>query len=145
MDLPLAARLAARPRRGSLIRQVALFAMVGAGRTAISLGLYLLLTLVVPYWLAFSIAFVVGITFSAIMNGRFVFVVGLSLRTYVRYTGVYLANYLVSLGLLVALVEWFRLPPYLAPVVVIALLFPLNFVTERYALLRGRRRAAPSE
>lgn len=119
--------------------QIVRFAMVGAGRTVLSLGLYLVLMLVAPYWLAFTIAFVVGITFSAIVNGRYVFLVGLTRRSYLLYAGVYLSNYLVSLGLLVMFVEYVGVAAYLAPVPVILCMFPINFIAERTVLVSNAR------
>lgn len=123
--------------------QIVRFAMVGAGRTVLSLGLYLILTLVVPYWLAFTIAFVAGITFSAVVNGRYVFLVGLTRRSYLLYAGVYLSNYLVSHGLLIVFVEWLGVPAYLAPVPVILCMFPINFIAERYVLVSNAGRPGP--
>jgi putative flippase GtrA len=143
--MSLSMRRADRLLHSRLFAQLARFAMIGAGRTAISLGIYLLLTLIVPYWLAFTVAYVASITFSALMNARFVFLVGLDLGAYIRYVGVYSVNYILSLGLLIALVEGLSLPPVVAPLLVVAIMFPLNFVTERYALLPSRRRTAKSE
>ena len=129
--------------RPPLAVQVVRFALVGAGRTAVSLGLYLALTLVVPYWAAFTIAFVAGITFSVIVSGRYVFLVGLTARGYLLYAAVYLSNYLVSLGFLVLFVEWLGVPDYLAPVPVILCMFPINFVAERYILVSNAPRPSP--
>jgi putative flippase GtrA len=143
MPEPLPGR-APEGARPPLAVQVVRFALVGAGRTAVSLGLYLALTLVVPYWAAFTIAFVAGVTFSAIVSGRYVFLVGLTVRGYLLYATVYLSNYLISLGFLVLFVEWLGVPDYLAPVPVILCMFPINFVAERYVLVANARRPDPA-
>ena len=128
----------------SLGVQVVRFAMVGTGRTILSLGLYLALRVLMPYWLAFTIAFVVGITFSAIVNGRYVFLVGLTSRACLLYAVVYLSNYLVSFGLLIIFVEYLGVPDYLAPVPVIWCMFPLNFLLERNVLVSNARPPKPT-
>ena len=136
-----------RTSEGARLRlavQVVRFALVGAGRTVLSLGLYLALRLVAPYWFAFTIAFVASIAFSALVSGRYVFRVGLTLRGYLLYAAVYLSNYLVSLGFLVLFVECLGVPDYLAPVPVVLCMFPLNFVAERYVLVASARRSRPS-
>src|SRR5688572_21048500 len=87
------------------LMQIGRFAVAGAGRTAYSLGLYLLLLLFTPYWLAFTVSFAVTITVSAVINSRYVFFVGLTRRSYFLYVGMYLFNYLASATLLVLAVE----------------------------------------
>lgn len=132
--------LAAHPIAVQIIR----FAVVGAGRTVLSFALYLCLTLVAPYWLAYTMSFVVSIIFSAIVSGRYVFLVGPTARGYLLYGGVYVLNYLVSLGLLVVLVEWLGLPEYIAPVPIVVCMFPVNFIAERFVLVSHAQPLRPS-
>ena len=120
-----------------LLRESIGFALVGAGRTAISLGIYLAGCLFLPYWLAFTIAFVIGITFSGFSNAKYVFYTRMTAGTALRYAVVYVVNYSLSLLLLFAMVDGVGLPTQLAPIPVLAIMFPINFVTERIAL-KGR-------
>lgn len=125
-------------QRGAFARpdpmQIGGFALAGVGRTTLSLGLYLLLMLVAPYWLAFTVSFLITVSVSAVVNARYVFLVGLTRRSYFRYIAVYLLNYLTSLALLALAVESFGVPKYLAPVPVVLCMFPINFLSERYVL-----------
>ena len=120
-----------------LLRESIAFALVGGGRTAISLGIYLAGCFFLPYWLAFTIAFVIGITFSAFANAKYVFYTRMTVGTALRYAVVYVLNYSLSLLLLFAIVEGFGVATQLAPIPVLAIMFPINFVAERIAL-RGR-------
>lgn len=116
------------------LAQVGRFALAGAGRTVLSLGLYLLLILIAPYWLAFTISFALTIIVSAMANGRYVFSVALTWLGSCLYAAVYLLNYLLSLGLLVVAAELLAVPQSLAPLPVMICMFPVNFIAERYVL-----------
>src|SRR5262245_52671112 len=118
--------------------QIGRFVLVGAGRTAFSFGLYLLLLRIAPYWLAFSASFFITITASAMVNSRYVFLVGLNPRSYLVYVAIYLLNYVVSLALLVLVIDFVGLPKYLAPLPVAVCMLPINFLLERYALQSGK-------
>jgi putative flippase GtrA len=48
---------------------------------------------------------------------------------------------LASLGLLAMFVELISIPQYLAPIVVIVCMFPVNFVAERFVLQSSARQA----
>jgi putative flippase GtrA len=120
-----------------LLRESVAFTLVGGGRTAISLGIYLIGCFFLPYWLAFTTAFVIGITFSAFMNAKFVFYTKITVGTALRYATVYVLNYSLSLLLLFAIVEGVGVATQLAPIPVLVIMFPINFVAERIAL-KGR-------
>jgi putative flippase GtrA len=126
------------------LMQIGRFALVGAGRTILSFLLYLALMSVAPYWLAFTLSFAITITFSAFVNGRYVFLVALTPRSYLLYVGLYLLNYLVSLALLVLVVELLGVSKRLAPIPVIICIFPISFFSERYILRSNVRRSKPA-
>ena len=132
----MAAKAEGRISRLPLFTQVAGFAIVGAMRTAIGYGAYVALLLVAPYWLAFSVSYVVVLAGSFILNGKFVFTADLTLRRGVRYGAIYCGNYLLSLGILTVAIKGLGIAAAMAPVVVIPIMFPVNFVTERYVLMR---------
>jgi putative flippase GtrA len=119
-----------------LSRQVVGFALVGLLRTVLSYLIYLGLLAYFPYWVAFTCSYVLGLSASFYANGRFVFAIGITLRRAIRYFVVYSSFYTLSLGILVVAIEVLGIPASIAPVCVIALMFPLNFVAERFALTR---------
>jgi len=120
----------------ALVVQVAGFAIVGAMRTLISYAAYIALLLVAPYWVAFSVSYVAVLLASLVVNGKYVFKADVTVRRGVLYGCVYFGNYLLSLGILHVVIKMIGLSPPLAPMVLIPIMFPVNFVTERYVLTR---------
>lgn len=118
------------------VAQVAGFAIVGAMRTVTGYAAYVALLLVAPYWVAFSISYAAVLVGSFVANGKYVFKSDVTLLRGVRYALAYCGNYLVSLGILTLAIRELDFAPALAPAVVIPLMFPINFITERYALIR---------
>jgi putative flippase GtrA len=117
-----------------VLRQLVGFTFVGAARTALSYLAYLTLLLVFPYWLAFTFAYVATIAFSLFVNSNYVFAVDVTVGRAVRYALIYCLNYGLSLAVLTLAIGMLHLRPAVAPVAVIVVLFPINFLTERYAL-----------
>jgi len=120
--------------RDGIQQQLAGFAMVGAARTALGYLLYLMLLFIFPYWLAFTIAYIATLVFSMLINGNFIFATRVTARRAVRYGSVYCINYGLSLATLRFLVSTLLLNTAIAPAIVIVVMFPINFLAERYAL-----------
>lgn len=117
--------------------QVYRFAGVGGLTTVGTFLLYQLLILLLPYWLAFSLAFAAGIAFSFAMNSVFVFQVQMASGRAVRYILVYLASYGLSLTLLAIAIEWLGFSEVWAPIPVIAIMTIVNFAGARLVLTGG--------
>jgi putative flippase GtrA len=115
-------------------REAGGFLLVGAARTLLSLCLYWALNLFLPYWLSFTVSFVLSLALSALVNSQWVFVTQLARVNVVAYGSVYLLNYCLSLGLLLALVDGTGMSATFAPFVVIPVMLPMNFLGERWAL-----------
>lgn len=120
-----------------LVTQVYRFAGVGGLTTVGTFLLYQLLILLLPYWLAFSLAFAAGIAFSFAMNSVFVFQVQMASGRAVRYILVYLASYGLSLTLLAIAIEWLGFSEVWAPIPVIAIMTIVNFAGARLVLTGG--------
>lgn len=120
--------------RDGVQRQLAGFAMVGVARTVLGYLLYLVFLFVIPYWLAFTIAYVTTLVFSMLINGNFTFATRITVRRAVRYGSVYCINYGLSLAVLRFLVTTLLLNTAIAPAILIIVMFPINFLAERYAL-----------
>jgi len=120
-----------------LVAQVIGFAGVGGLTTVGTFILYQLLILLLPYWLAFSIAFAAGIAFSFAMNSLFVFQVEMARGRAVKYVLVYLASYALSLTLLALAIEWLGFSEVWAPIPVIAIMMIVNFAGARLVLTGG--------
>lgn len=110
------------------------FLMVGGVQTALSYGLFLLLNLVLPYAIAYSIAFGCGIIISYFLNVRFVFREKVSLASFLKFPLVYVVQYLLGLALLWLLVDRLGILPAWAMLAVIAITVPVTFLTSRFLL-----------
>jgi putative flippase GtrA len=124
--------------RDSVTGQFAGFAIVGALNTVMTFLLYQLIIFVAPYWLAYSLSFLVGLAFSLVMNARMVFNRTITAGLACKYVAFYAASYLAGLGVVAGLIDWFSVPPRLAPIGAAAMLVLINFFGIRLLLRRGR-------
>jgi putative flippase GtrA len=133
--------------RAELLR----FLAAGLLNTGATFLLYLLLLRVLPYLVAYSIAYGVGILLSYVLTARFVFRQPLSWAGLLKFPAVYLAQYLLGTAILAALVDLLGAPKELAFVGVVAITIPVTFLLSRLLLVgrspgsppRGARPAAP--
>jgi putative flippase GtrA len=113
--------------------EFARFLLVGASNTLFSYVIYLALLQVVPYIIAYTVAYCAGIVLSYFLNVRFVFKKRVSLATFLKFPVVYLIQY--SLG---ALVLWLLvgagISPTWAMVGVIVVTIPVTFIASRFVL-----------
>jgi len=119
-----------------LLRQLSSFLLVGAARTVLSYALYLGLLQVLPYRAAFTVSYVVTLVFSIFVNGTYVFRTELTPLKGLRYAAVFCINYVLGLGILTFAITVLGLDEKIAPALVIVVMFPVGFLTERYALTR---------
>lgn len=121
-----------------IIIQFIKFGVVGLSNTIISYLIYALLTYIgMSYVLANIIGFVISVLNSFYWNNKYVFKEGSQnrnllnslLKTFVAYgsTGLILNNIL-----LILLVEYFEISKYFAPILVLIVTIPLNFVINKY-------------
>jgi putative flippase GtrA len=110
------------------------FLAVGAFNTAATFGIYQLFLLVFRYEIAFTISFVSGIAISYYLNGRFVFGGRLNLKRLLVYAAYCLASYLLNLGLIRFVVEIWGISPVWAPLLVLCVTTPLNFLAAKLIL-----------
>ncbi len=106
------------------------FLIVGGTNTAATAAIVILLSFVLPGWLAFSIAYALGLAFSVIVTGRWVFSSHLTPQRTVSFIGAYVVIYLVGLGF-VSLVSIWNGPPWLngASVLITA---PVSFLAGKF-------------
>lgn len=121
------------------IIQFVKFGVVGLSNTAISYGTYVILTYIgIPYVFANIIAFIVSVLNSFFWNNRYVFKKNHGekrnmwwtlAKTFLAYgsTGLILSNIL-----LVLFVEMFDINKYLAPLLILIITIPLNFIINKY-------------
>jgi putative flippase GtrA len=112
------------------------FLVAGAANTLVTYAAYLLLLQVMPYVWAYSIAYVAGIVIAYLAQTRYVFEVGASWRTFLRFPLVYVVQYAVGALGIRWLVESGLLPKEAALLATLCVTVPLGFVLSRYLLAR---------
>lgn len=131
----------------SNIIQFIKFGLVGLSNTAISYFIYaLLVSLNVHYVVANVIAFVVSVMNSFYWNSKYVFkkaddkkrcVWKALLKTFISYgsTGLILSNIL-----LILFVEKFKCSKYIAPLIILVVTIPLNFILNKFWAFKGNKK-----
>lgn len=113
------------------------FVIGGGINTAFTFFLYLGLQTILPYQVAYAVAFAVGIVFSYFFNAIIVFKTLISWKGFFAFPLVYLVHYLISAVLLSVFVERLGIPQRFAPLIVIAMTTPITFVLTRWYLRRS--------
>lgn len=107
---------------------VAKFVVVGFVNTAVFLGVYLLLRLVMPYLAASVLAQLVALGFAYVSNSMVTFGVRMTLRSALLYPLANLGGLGLRTGLVFVLVEFAHLSDRLAAPVSVALVTPVSYV-----------------
>ncbi len=107
------------------------FVIIGVVNTGLTYGIFLILQGYVHYSLAYTVAFVVGIALSYLLNVLFVFKGGHSAGAALKFPFIYLIQYVYGSILLALLVEVFTLPKAIAMLVVTTTSALLTFVLMR--------------
>jgi len=111
------------------------FLFFGGLNTAITYLLYLLLSKVVHYQLAYLIAYITGIVLAYVLNLLFVFNEQSSLKKILSYPAIYIVQYLLGAALLYVLLHLLKLPNAVAPLLVAILLLPVSYVMNKKVLV----------
>ncbi|GAB3397262.1 hypothetical protein GCM10027515_01290 [Schumannella luteola] len=113
------------------------FLIVGGTNTLITTALLVVLSYLMPGWLAYTIVFAAGLIFNSIMASRWVFTREGSWKATALYAGSYLVIYVVGLGVvqLMHLLGW----PHWTNALSVVATAPLGFVAGRL-VFRERRR-----
>jgi len=112
------------------------FLLVGGTNTLITSAIVVVLSFVMPGTLAFTIAFALGIVYSLLLTGRWVFKSQLTAGRSATYVGAYAAIYLCGLAFVWA-VGAAGGPPWLNGASVL-LTAPLSFVAGRFIFPRSQ-------
>ena len=107
------------------------FLAAGAFTTLVTLGLYLLLLMVLPYALAYSLVFVLGVGMSYLLNSTFVFRSSANARTAAVFPLIYVVQYAVGLAVAALWVDVLHLPETAAALAAITVTVPITYVLAR--------------
>ena len=126
------------------------FGFVGVSNTALSYGVYCLLTFLgVPYMLSNVVGYFVGMVNSFFWNNCFVFKSSASrnlLSAFIKMVIVYSSTgILFSNVLLFFLVDKLGLSKYIAPIFVLLVTIPLNFFLNKFWSFKSTEKETPNE
>ena len=113
------------------------YLIVGGTNTAISFLIYQVLRLLIPYQVAYTIAYLCGIPISYFLNSRFVFHQPLHWKKALQFPLTYVAQYFVGIALLSVWVEVLHISEVIAPLLVVICTVPVTFVISRL-IIKGR-------
>ena len=116
------------------------FVLVGLVNTAVTGGLLVALSRVMSLSAAYTIVFALGLCFSTVATGRFVFRTEVRLGPALRFVGWYLAVYGLGLVVIHVAQQDLHVSRLAGAAIVILVTVPLNFLGGRLAF----RRSAPT-
>lgn len=119
------------------------FLFVGLANTAFSSVVYLVLDLVLPYKIAYSMAYVSGLVLSYLLNAKWVFQASVSKKSFFTFPLVYVPQYLISVLCLHVLVERYGISERVAFFLVIILSIPVTFLLSRIILKPKQNHHSP--
>ena len=113
------------------------YLIMGGTNTIVAYAIYLVLLRWMRYEFAYSIGYAVGIVMAYALSALFVFRQPMRKRSAMRFPLVYLAQFLISLGLLRLAVEVIHIPQWLALGFAVVLTIPVTFLMSRWVLHSG--------
>lgn len=120
--------------RSPQLLQIVRFALVGGVNTATFYGFYLTLHPWLPYFAAYTVAFVLSMIGSFFLNTYFTYRTRPTWRKFLLFPLTNLTNFVVtSVGVFV-LVEWFHVGERIAPLAAAVVAIPVTFVLSRRIL-----------
>ncbi|WP_280719400.1 GtrA family protein [Kitasatospora sp. MAP5-34] len=117
--------------------------MVGVVNTATFYAGYLMLHPHLPYFAAFTLAFLVSMVGSFFMNTYFTYRTRPTWRKFLLFPLPNITNYLVQSGGVLALVEWLKVNEKIAPLLAAVVAIPITFVLSKLVLTS--RDSAPGD
>ncbi|MFD9339264.1 GtrA family protein [Streptomyces sp. NPDC060028] len=123
--------------RKQKLGQVIRFALVGGVNTGTFFGIYLLLHPWMPYFLAYTLAFVLSMIGSFFMNTYFTYRTRPTWKKFLLFPLTNVTNYVIQSVGLYALVAWAGLDSRIAPLVAAVVAIPFTFLLSRRILIPG--------
>ncbi len=118
----------------SVIHQLFRFMFMGGGSTLLMLGIYILLTYIVNFQIAYFISYVITVIILYLLNSFYVFKNRLSFKTFFSFSLVYVGQYAIGAILLEVFVRLGFSVTY-SPLYILLLLLPLTFIVSRLVMV----------
>jgi putative flippase GtrA len=116
-----------------LKRELLRFLAVSGLQAVANYGTYLIVLQFAPWWIAFMLAVVVGLTLQTLLQIRTTFGENVTARRSFRYVGYQIAYLVVFMILLKTVIE-FGVRAEFAPLIVLAGVTPINFLLTRWVI-----------
>ncbi|MGW2020243.1 GtrA family protein [Streptomyces sp. NPDC001927] len=129
--------------RGQL-GQIVRFGLVGGINTGTFYGCYLLLHPWMPYFAAYSIAFVLSMIGSFFLNTYFTYRTRPTWKKFALFPLTNVTNYLVQSVGLYALVTWAGMDDRIAPLVAAVVAIPFTYLLSKKILVPGGKQPSPA-
>jgi hypothetical protein len=110
------------------------FLICGFTTTVFSYLLYIILLFAIDYKYAYTLSFIFSILFSYFINTYVVFRKKFDRKKLIKFPLLYIIQYLLGLMLTIWFVSYCNFSAYLAPLIVVILTIPLNFIIVRFFL-----------
>jgi putative flippase GtrA len=110
------------------------YVAVGLVNTALTYGVFVLCLRLMPYQVAYTVAYVLGIGTSYVLQSWLAFREPLSWKKAIQYPGVYVVQYILGLFFLSVLVTYLMIAPEIASLVNIVLTIPITFFLTHYII-----------
>jgi putative flippase GtrA len=124
---------------GRGLREVILFLVVGVLNTLLTYVAYLGFLRLVHYAWAFTGAFLVGLVFTGLMNIRVTFARHPTVAACAIFAAFYTVYYVFALALLHGFVDYLGVDEHWAPLLMLPIVVPINFVITRLIVHRFGR------
>ncbi|MEU7552074.1 GtrA family protein [Streptomyces sp. NPDC044571] len=125
--------------------QIFRFALVGGVNTGTFFGIYLLLHPWMPYFLAYTLAFLLAMVGSFFMNTYFTYRTKPTWKKFLLFPLTNVTNYVIQSAGLYALVTWAGMDTRIAPLVAAVVAIPFTYLLSRRILVPGAARAEEPE
>ncbi|MEU6892129.1 GtrA family protein [Streptomyces sp. NPDC046557] len=131
--------------RREQLGQILRFGLVGGVNTGTFFGIYLLLHPWMPYFAAYTLAFLLSMVGSFFMNTYFTYRTRPTWKKFALFPLTNVTNYVIQSVGLYALVTWAGMDTRIAPLVAAVVAIPFTFLLSRKILVPGAARAAAGQ
>ena len=125
-------------RKKDIFGEIIRFGMVGTTAAAIHYGTYWLLQRYIDVNVAYTVGYIVSFIVNYILSARFTFREKTSTRNGLGFIGAHATNYLMHI-VLFNFFLWVGLSRAIAPLAVLAIAVPLNFLRVRFVFKHFHR------
>ena len=125
-------------RKKDIFGEIIRFGMVGTTAAAIHYGTYWLLQRYIDVNVAYTVGYIVSFIVNYILSARFTFREKTSTRNGLGFIGAHATNYLMHI-VLFNLFLWAGLSRAIAPLAVLAIAVPVNFLMVRFVFKHFHR------